>query len=194
MENRSYSNLPIEIRQSGDQLRIAGYAAVYNSQSKDLGGFVERIRPGAFDKSLDEIRSGQRDVVCRFNHIGGFNVLARSANKSLELKSDGTGLHYVASLIPTQAAKDLFSMVSSGLISQSSFAFRLSSPTSERWNFAASPVEREILEAELIDVSPVDDPAYPETSVGVRAFQTAEIEYYSNLLKQLKENQNQKQN
>lgn len=187
MENRSYSNLPIEIRQSGDQLRIAGYAAVYNSPSKDLGGFVERIRPGAFDKSLDEIRSGNRDVVCRFNHIGGFNVLARSANKSLELKSDGTGLHYVANLIPTQAAKDLFSMVSSGLISQSSFAFRLSSQTSERWNFSASPVEREILEAELIDVSPVDDPAYPETSVGVRQYQQAEIEYYASLIKSLKE-------
>ena len=54
-----------EIRSGGDLRaispgKLAGYAAVYNSQSQDLGGFIERIRPGAFTRSLtspDHIRA-----------------------------------------------------------------------------------------------------------------------------------------
>ncbi len=50
----------VELRAGGDQKspRLVGHAAVFNSQSQDLGGFVEIIRPGAFTRSL---ASGDQD-------------------------------------------------------------------------------------------------------------------------------------
>ena len=46
-----------------DKPTISGYAAVFNSMSEDLGGFVEVIRPGAFKRSLAE----GADVRCVFS-------------------------------------------------------------------------------------------------------------------------------
>src|SRR5262245_3502119 len=47
--------MPLEIRlKDGDEPRIEGYAAVFNKPSRDLGGFVERIAPGAFKKTIRE--------------------------------------------------------------------------------------------------------------------------------------------
>jgi uncharacterized protein len=51
-----------------DGMRIGGFAARYSTLSSDLGGFRERILPGAFDKVLDS----DPDVVCLFNHDPNF--------------------------------------------------------------------------------------------------------------------------
>ncbi len=39
----------LELRADGD--RITGHAIVFDSRSRDLGGFVEVIRPQAVDRS-----------------------------------------------------------------------------------------------------------------------------------------------
>jgi len=33
---------------------LVGYAAVFNVPSKDLGGFIEKVKPGAFARVLRE--------------------------------------------------------------------------------------------------------------------------------------------
>ena len=45
-----------ELRAKGDGKlpAIAGYAAVFGQYSQNLGGFVEMIAPGAFDRVLRE--------------------------------------------------------------------------------------------------------------------------------------------
>jgi phage head maturation protease len=45
----------VEIRESGagqEYVTMRGHAAVFNRDSLDLGGFTERIKPGAFADAL----------------------------------------------------------------------------------------------------------------------------------------------
>jgi len=54
---RAYLNFPVEIRAEkaeGEKKKIRGHAAVFNVLSEDLGGFREKIAPGAFTKTLKE--------------------------------------------------------------------------------------------------------------------------------------------
>ena len=54
MSDREYrACAEIELRSEADgKITLRGYAAVFNSLSQDLGGFVEIIRPGAFTRTL----------------------------------------------------------------------------------------------------------------------------------------------
>jgi phage head maturation protease len=56
VERRFFSStVEFETRDSQtDESTIEGYAAVFNSDSEDLGGFVERIAPGAFADVLED--------------------------------------------------------------------------------------------------------------------------------------------
>ena len=51
LERRVFT-LPAEIRAEGDAKKIYGHAAVFNAMSEDLGGFREKIAPGAFAASI----------------------------------------------------------------------------------------------------------------------------------------------
>jgi phage head maturation protease len=70
LENRRRRNLRQPCQRSGEgpvqgkATRLSGYAAVYNSDREDPGGFTEQIAPGAFDAVL---ASGQ-DVRCLVNY------------------------------------------------------------------------------------------------------------------------------
>ncbi len=44
----------VELREEGDTLTAIGYAATFNRMSQNLGGFVERVAPGAFTKTVQE--------------------------------------------------------------------------------------------------------------------------------------------
>lgn len=59
--------------------RIVGYAAKFNSVSRDLGGFVEKIKPGAFNAS---IASG--DIRALWNHENRY-VLGRTSSGTLKM-------------------------------------------------------------------------------------------------------------
>ena len=61
-----------EIRAQEDSRKVEGYAAVYDTESLDLGGFTEIIARGAFDDVIP-----QSVVFVRFNH-NGEKVIARS--------------------------------------------------------------------------------------------------------------------
>ena len=52
MNSKIEKRVSCELRLSPDSKKIIGYAAVYNRGSEDLGGFIEYVRPGAFDRSL----------------------------------------------------------------------------------------------------------------------------------------------
>src|SRR5712691_11070343 len=67
--------------------RIVGYAAVFNSLSHDLGGFRERILPGAFTDAL----AANEEVLALVNHDPKLIVGRRSVG-TLSVKQDQKGL------------------------------------------------------------------------------------------------------
>jgi len=147
--------------------RIVGYAAVYDSRSADLGGFVETIRPGAFDLSL----AAGRDVVATIDHNRS-KVLGRWPNPgTLRLSADRKGLRVEIDDLPdTSYARDLVESMRRKEIRGMSFAFRtISDNWREETTGGVSVVVRELIDVELHDVSIVTDPAYPAASVGLRS-------------------------
>lgn len=147
---------------------LIGYAALYDSVSEDLGGFVEVVRPGAFDRSIRE----NQDVLARAEHDSRM-LLGRRASDTLRLSVDEKGLRYEIDVPDTQAGRDTVTLVKRGDVRQSSFAF-LVPPGGDRFTVGEDgSILRELLDVDLIDVAPVAMPAYTATSVSTRALEQA---------------------
>lgn len=158
---------PVELRRENGKRTLHGYAAIFNSESKDLGFFTEVIRPGAFSRALAE----NPDVSARIQHEGGLSTIGRTTNKSLRLGEDDKGLWYEADLPDTTAGNDIATLVEGKYIDKSSFAFDLRYDEGiepVRWHRNQEPYLRELFNLNLYDVAPVDGPAYEATSVMIR--------------------------
>jgi len=171
MERRSYPLCDIEVtREMGDKgetVKIRGHAAVFNKLSEDLGGFREKIDPGAFAKTIKSA-----DVRALFNHESNY-VLGRTKAGTLALEEDERGLYIEIDPPDTQWARDLQVSIRRKDIDQMSFGFLV---RKEAWDKENSV--RTLIEVDLIDVSPVTFPAYPQTDVKVRsALQKAGIDF-----------------
>lgn len=145
--------------------RIGGKAAVFDKLSQNLGGFVERVGPGFFNTSRDK---GWRGVMARYNHE---LLLASVAGGSLRLAIDTEGLDYEADLLDDPASERVHKLVARGDVHQSSFAFYV---TDDEWDLTDQGFPRRTLvSGELVDVAPVDQPAYLDTSTGLRSLAEA---------------------
>jgi hypothetical protein len=139
---------------------ITGYAAIFDSLSEDLGGFREKIEPGAFKKSIKK-----DDVRALKNHNTDY-VIARTKSGTLKLSEDERGLKIDATPPDAQWAKDLMESIDRGDIDQMSFGFQT---VTDRWETQNNEEIRTLVEVRLFDVSPVTFPAYPDTEVGLRS-------------------------
>ena len=139
--------------QNGNTIR--GYAAVYNSDSEWMGGFYEQIATGAFDGVMDN------DVRAYFNHDENL-LLGRVSSGTLRISTDKRGLFYEVDLPNTTYANDLAELMKRGDVNQSSFAFLIEK---DRWE-QRDGVTYRIIEkvSRLLDVSPVSQPAYPDST------------------------------
>ena len=151
-------NVPIMERRTTTQRAdvmgqtIRGYAAVFNSPSEDLGGFIEYIAPGAFDDVMND------DVRGFYNHDWNY-LLGRVSSGTLRLSVDEKGLMYEIDLPNTTYANDLAELMRRGDVNQSSFAFMIES---DKWEIKNKQNVRTITKvSRLIDVAPVVIPAYP---------------------------------
>jgi HK97 family phage prohead protease len=141
--------------------RLSGYAAVFNSRSEDLGGFVETIKPNAFRRTL--LEGG--DVVALYDHEQR-SILGRMSAGTLRLAEDDKGLRFDIDVPDTTAGRDVLISVKRGDIRGASFAF---TTREQRWSNESGGVLRELLDVDLHDVTVTPRPAYPETSVARRA-------------------------
>jgi len=152
--------IPTEVRADKESRVVEGYAVVFNSDSENLGGFIERIDSSALDAVLNQ------DTVALLNHDQNY-VLARNG-VSMELSKDDKGIKYRFEAPNTTAGNDLLENLRIGNISKSSFAFTVER---DEWEFNDNEPDRRVITKidRLFDVSPVTYPAYPDTSVAARS-------------------------
>lgn len=163
IERRNLSVGELRTITDDDGLRhIIGYAAVFNSLSEDLGGFREKIDPGAFANSINS-----DDVRALWNHDSNY-ILGRNKSGTLTLAEDQRGLKIDITPPDSQWARDLMTSIERGDVSQMSFGFRT---VEQRWEGEYPDETRTLMEVQLFDVSPVTFPAYPDTSIGLRSLE-----------------------
>jgi uncharacterized protein len=158
---RRFTSVRVEVRAgSNEKMTIGGYAAKFNRMSQNLGGFVEQIDPKFFNGSRGD---GWPDVVARYNHDQNM-VLGTSNAGTLRLNLDNVGLMYEADL-PTSRS-DVYELVTRGDVNKSSFAFVAAE---DDWGVTDQGFpQRTLIAGRLIDVAPVNTPAYLDTDTGLR--------------------------
>lgn len=170
LERRLIAELPgLHVKEDENgRTVIRGYAAVFESPSEDLGGFVEILERGAFN----DVMSSSPDVFGKYNHE---RVIGRTSSGTMRLIVDERGLRY--EIDPPKSASDVVELIERGDVRGSSFAFR-ADPKSETWT--KDPEGRMIRRIKRLsflgDAGPVDSPAYlaTETYVSKRALDMAE--------------------
>jgi len=160
---RRFTAVAVEARSmpDGQPPRIGGYAAKFNIYSRNLGGFVEQVGGGFFNKSRGD---GWPDVVCRFNHDDN-QLLGTTAGRTLTLALDNVGLSYEVE--PPPSSRHVVELVERRDVQKSSFAFVTQD---DDWTTTddGGPL-RTLVTGALVDVAPVVTPAYIDTSAGLRS-------------------------
>jgi len=154
---------PVELRAAdGGPGILAGYAAKYMRYSQNLGGFVEQVDSRAFAKSLGD----RVPVVARYNHDDNY-LLGTTEAGTLRMSSDDVGLPYEVDLPDTTAGRDVAALAKRGDLRYSSFAFHT---LEDEWSVTEQGFPlRTLLNVQLVDVAPVNSPAYLDTSSGMRS-------------------------
>lgn len=144
---------------------ISGYALLFNTLSKDLGGFKETIKANALD-NVDFSK-----VYMLFNHDYD-KPLANVESKTLDLNVDDKGLAFTATLDSSVSyVSDVINQIQNGNIKSCSFGFDVDNSDDNADTFTEDHdgnVIRTINKIkDLFDVSLVTVPAYDETTVKV---------------------------
>lgn len=148
-----------ETREDGEDLKIEGYFAVFNSNYEICKGLSESIAPGAFTDTL----SG--DIRALIDHETRL-VLGRTSAHTLDLKQDEHGL-WGSILINRndQDAMNLYERVKRGDVNQCSFGFDI---LDEEYTRIGDEDHWTIKDVKLYEVSCCTFPAYEETAIQAR--------------------------
>lgn len=156
-----------ELRADPGAGTIRGYAAVFDSPTTLFPGFREVVKPGAFERSIQEDQ-----VVGLFNHNPDIPPLGSTASRDLRLWEDAHGLGFELLGPFTQSGREIHEAITLGRIRGASFGFRaLEAPEVEE----DGVLLRELRKVQLIDVSPVTFPAYQATQVSARSWAEARM-------------------
>ncbi|MFD1953730.1 HK97 family phage prohead protease [Paenibacillus thailandensis] len=175
-KDREFREFQFEIRAAAltedegaeEALYVEGYAARFNEPTVlyEYGDtqYKEKVHPDAF-RDAD-----MSDVIFNYNHGG--KVMARTRNKTLDLKVDSKGLFIRARLDGTEEGRRLYEEIKGGYIDRMSYAY-----TVKESSYDTETRTRTILRIKkLYDVSAVDIPAYDTTSISARSAFEMEIE------------------
>lgn len=143
---------------------LTGYAAVFGSQSEDLGGFREVISPGAFSDTL----ASREDVRALRNHDPAM-LLGRTSSGTLKLAQDAGGLSFDLDVPDTSYSRDMMTLVKRGDVKGMSFGFNVAKG-GDSWSKRDGMSLRTINKVKTLgEISVVDSPAYRATSLQIRS-------------------------
>lgn len=137
--------------------RIDARAILFDSWSVDLGGFRERIMPGAVN--LDA------DLVALFDHDSSM-VLGRVTAGTMDVRQDSSGVAFTAYPPDTTWAKDLSVSMKRGDIRGCSFRMIVDE---DEWYTKDGFVYRDVKSARISELTITSMPAYPETTAEARS-------------------------
>lgn len=146
-------------REDGEEKRIEGYFAVFNSNYQINEVMSESIAEGAFSETLGG------DIRALIDHETMY-VLGRNKAGTLELREDSHGLWGSILLNPNdQDAMNLYARVQRGDVDQCSFGFDILAESEVR---DGVNIHWTIEKVKLYEVSCCTFPAYAETSISAR--------------------------
>ena len=149
--------------EEGEDKKIRGVASVFNSESRDLGGFTEVIDRHAFDDALE----AGPDVTCLWNHNSD-DLLGRTSSGTLRLWTEDDGLHYEVDPPNTTLGNDMRELLKRGDVNGSSFAFTVDDKDQTWEDRDDGSTLRTIKKVSgLFDVSLVTQGAYDDASVAL---------------------------
>lgn len=159
--------------------QLRGYACVFDReyvvQRADGSQFREVFRPGAFTKTLSE----QRDIKALYAH-SRMDVLGRTGNGTLRLREDAIGLAFEVDLPETTLGRDIRVLVKRRDLTGMSLGFRVPAGKERATRGRGKELElREVLEAQLVEITVTAFPASEATQVEARA-DAAEVEVEEN--------------
>lgn len=131
--------------------RVEGYGTVF--EVPDLEGDI--ITPGAFAASLDRHRQAGTAPRLLWQHDP-----TQPIGRWVEVREDARGLRLTGQLaLETQAGREAYALLKQGALDGLSLGFLI------RRAESAGPGQRRILEADLLECSPVTFPCHPEARV-----------------------------
>ena len=155
-------------REDGENPRIEGYFAVFNSNYEIFKGCTESIAPGAF---TDELTADVRALIDHDTRL----VLGRTIAGTLELREDEHGLWGGIDINPNDTeAMNLYARVKRGDVSQCSIGFNILDEEHE--DRGDGTHHWTIKKVKLFEVSCCTFPAYEETAISARKADIADIE------------------
>lgn len=175
-KDREFREFSFEIRAAAltegenadEALYVEGYAVRFNESTVMYEYSDIQYKEKVADTALAQ--ADMTDVIFNYNHGG--KVMARTRNKTLELKVDSKGLFIRARLDGTEEGRKIYEEIKGGYIDRMSYAY-----TVKEASYDNETRTRTILRIKKVyDVSAVDIPAYDTTSISVRSFFEAEAE------------------
>lgn len=139
---------------------VEGYAARYEPYTlweTEEGAILEEFRRGCFDGC------DMSDIILQYDHEG--KVLARTSNGTLIVEVDENGLFVAADLSKTEASRELYNEIKTGMVTKMSWRFTVGEydyDTATR-TFIHHKVKK------IYDVSAVSIPANNDTEINARS-------------------------
>lgn len=148
---------------TSEKITLTGYAIVWNTLSDDRGGFFVRFLPGSAQFA---------DPTHALFHHDFRAVLGSTANKSLRILPDDTGVKVEIDLPNTTQANDVATLVDKGYVGGMSFSMLFDEKlvTTNKTESGQDVMEVSAFTCDEVTITAI--PAFTATSISVKADET----------------------